>query len=101
MTSDLQNTTKESQAIEVEVVEVDGITVTDRPQAAGESPPLRTGSDWHQWQGRVMKLDSRWWPLWVFLGIIVVALLMTFGVVIGLIFVIYRMIRAILEAIFR
>jgi len=47
-----------------------------------------------------MNLDSRWWPLWVFLGIIGVAILMTVGVVIGVIFVIFRIIKAILNAIF-
>lgn len=97
---DLQSKTKESEAIEVEVVEVDGITVPERPQPAGESPPPRTGPGWQQWQGKVMNLDSRWWPLWVFLGIIGVAILMTVGVVIGVIFVIFRIIKAILNAIF-
>jgi hypothetical protein len=97
---DLQNETKESEAIEVEVVEVDGLTQPERtaPAHAGSDRPSRP--QWRQWQARAMKLDSRWWPLWVFLGIIAVVILLIFGVVIGIIFVIFRIIRGILNAIF-
>ncbi len=97
---DLQKETKESEAIEVEVVEVDGLTQPERAAPAHEAAGRSSRPDWRQWQGRVMKLDSRWWPLWVFLGIIAVVILLIFGVVIGVIFVIFRIIRAILNAIF-
>lgn len=89
--------TNESQAIDVEVVEVDGITPPARFEPREEKPQR---PPWQQWQGRVRTLDSRWWPLWVFLGVITVALLLTFGVVIGLIFVILRIIKGILKTIF-
>lgn len=97
---DLENMTKDSQAIEVEVVEVDGITAPARPDAREESPHRQTGTDWRQWQGRVTRLDSRWWPLWVLLGAIVVVLLLTLGVVIGVVFVLVRILKGIWNAIF-
>ncbi|MES2661003.1 MAG: hypothetical protein V4689_20425 [Verrucomicrobiota bacterium] len=91
--------TNESQAIEVEVVEVDGITPPARFEPREESGPQQP--PWQQWQGRVRTLDSRWWPLWVFLGAIAVVLLLTFGVVIGVLFVIFRILRGFMRAIFR
>lgn len=97
---DLENTTKESEVIEVEVVEVDGMTVqtqADTPQVESHSDRR---SDWRQWQGRVTKLDSRWWPLWVILGIIALGLILTLGLVLGVIFVVFRIIRGILRMIF-
>ncbi|MEO5913611.1 MAG: hypothetical protein ABIS50_05230 [Luteolibacter sp.] len=92
--------TNQVQAIEVEVVEVDGITAPARFEPREESPSRQPGQDWRQWQGRVRTLDSRWWPLWVFLGAIALVLLLTLGVVIGVIFIIFRIIKGILNAIF-
>lgn len=85
-------TTQETQAIEVEVVEVDGIIQPSRSESADDARPQQ---DWRQWQGRVRTLDSRWWPLWVLLGIIAVALMLTVGVVLAVIFVIFRVLRGI------
>jgi hypothetical protein len=91
--------TTEPQSIEVEVLEIDGAAPPARSEARGEaSPPWQ---DWKQWQGRMRRLDSRWWPLWVFLGSIAVVLLLTFGVVIGVLFVIFRILSGIVRAIFR
>ena len=92
--------TNESQAIEVEVVEIDGVAPLARSQSREEVPPQqqRQWQDWQQWQGRIRTLDSRWWPLWVILGTVGVLLLLTFGVVI---FVIFRILSGIVRAIFR
>ncbi len=94
--------TKEPQSIEVEVVEIDGAAAPVKFQPREEAQQTqRQWQDWQQWQGRVRKLDSRWWPLWVFLGSIAVLLLLTFGVVIGAIFVIFRILSGIVRGIFR
>jgi hypothetical protein len=74
--------------IEVEVVEIDGVA----PVVATEPGPVpRASRDWRHWQGRVRRLDSRWWPLWVILGIIALVLALTVGLVIGVIFLIVRL----------
>lgn len=87
--------TNESQAIEVEVVEVDGVST---PAKVGPSADAGR-QDWRQWQGRVRTLDSRWWPLWVLLGIVAIVLMLTLGVVLGVIFLIFRILRGMWRAI--
>lgn len=91
--------TKEATEIEVEVVEIDGIApVTPSPQA--EEPRQGDRQDWRRWQGRVRSLDRRWWPVWLFLGIIAVFLALTVGLVIGVIYLILRVLGKIFRAIF-
>ena len=92
--------TKESQSIEVEVIEVDGVTVQPRAEAPQDPSSPWARAEWRQWQGRVSKLDSRWWPLWIFLGIIALVLMLTVGVLLGLIFVIFQTIRGFMRMLF-
>ncbi len=95
---DTKNDSKnDSQAIEVEVLEVDGITVAPRP-AAEDAP--RQDAPWRHWQGQITRLDSRWWPLWVILGVLAVALMLTVGLVIGVIYVFFRILAAIGRVLF-
>lgn len=93
--------TKEATEIEVEVVEIDGLAPVAPQVRADEAPPPNDWQDWRQWQGRVRTLDSRWWPLWVFLGIIALALLLTVGLVIAVVFVIANLLIKLMRAIFR
>ena len=93
--------TPEATEIEVEVLEIDGVAQAV-PQVRPEETPRPSGGDWQdwrQWQGRVRQLDSRWWPLWVFLGILVVGLLLTVGLVFGLLVLILRIFLKIVRAI--
>lgn len=94
--------TQEATEIEVEVVEIDGITPA-APQASAEEKPQPRGDwqDWRQWQGRVTRLDSRWWPVWVFLGVIALALALTVGVIIGVIVLIFRLLQGFVRLIQR
>ncbi|MEX1113760.1 MAG: hypothetical protein WEB53_00825 [Akkermansiaceae bacterium] len=92
---------KETQAIEVEVVEIDGAAPPATFERREEVPPARQWQDWQPWQGRVRRLDSRWWPLWVFLGVIAVFLLLTVGVFLGIILVIFRILRRLIRALIR
>ncbi len=96
----LQNTTNDSQAIEVEVLEVDGITAPARTamDESAANPPRDPA--WRQWQGQVKHLDARWWPLWVILGILAFSLLLTVGLVLGVVFLIFRIIAGVAKAIF-
>jgi hypothetical protein len=84
--------------IEVEVVEIDGVA----PVVSREPEPVSAGRrDWRHWQGRVRRLDSRWWPLWVILGIIALALALTVGLVIGVVFLIVRLCLNLIRALLR
>jgi len=67
-----------------------------KPESTPEPDPA-----WRQWQGRVKQLDARWWPLWVVLGVIVVFLVLTLGVVFGAILLIAKIARGILGGIGR
>jgi hypothetical protein len=91
--------TNEPQAIEVEVVEIDGAAPVVKVEPREEAPPQ--WQDWQQWQGRIRTLDGRWWPLWVVLGVIGVALLLTVGVFVAIVFVIFRILGGLLRAILR
>lgn len=106
----------EAAEIEVEVVEIDGVA-PDPAAAEGlrsSAVDSQTGSvhgagggggadwrQWQQWRGQVRRLDSRWWPLWVFLGIILLALLLTVGLVVGLVVLVLRLFLGIVRAIIR
>jgi hypothetical protein len=87
-----------SQTIEVEVIEVDGVVPTDKFEPQTEAPPRRR--PWQDLGGRVRKLDRRWWPLWIFLGIIAAVIVLTLGLVVGVVVVIYRILRGLFRAIF-
>jgi hypothetical protein len=92
---------EESQAIEVEVVEIDGIIPAASSEFRADAPPRQPERDWTSWRGQVDKLDARWWPLWVLLGTVVALLLLVVGVFLGIFFFIYRIIRGMLRAILR
>jgi hypothetical protein len=94
--------TQETEAIEVEVVQIDGITPPARTvPPSGPAANPRQHPPWQNWQDRIRHLDSRWWPLWGFLGILAVFLLLTVGVVLGTVYLILRIIGAILRWIAR
>jgi hypothetical protein len=88
--------TKETTEIEVEVVEIDGVAPA-APQANAEEQGPQYG--WRHWQGRVRQLDSRWWPLWIVLGIIAFVFLITVGLVLGVVFVIFRLCMKLIRAV--
>jgi hypothetical protein len=89
---------QDSKEIEVEVVEIDGVAPVVRREPEPVSGERRV---WSHWQGRVRRLDSRWWPLWVILGIIAIALALTVGLVVGVIFVIVRLFLNLIRAVLR
>jgi hypothetical protein len=84
------------QTIEVEVVEIDGVAVVPRP-VKGDAPDMRGRIDWTAWQGRVRRLDARWWPLWLVLGTIFLVLAVVVGICCAVVFVAWRIFKAILN----
>ncbi|WP_193214160.1 hypothetical protein [Luteolibacter marinus] len=81
--------------IEAEVLEIDG---SPPPDPRREQPESRAGnSAWQSMQGRVLRLDRRWWPLWVLLGIVAFALLMTVGVLVAILVVVAKVVGGILR----
>lgn len=81
------------ETIEAEVIEIDGAP----PPKPDSGPAPENGMpDWSGWKSRVVTLDRRWWPLWLLLGIVLVGLLLTVGLVVGVMWGILRIIRAFL-----
>ncbi len=86
------------QTIEVDVVEIDGVAVEPRP-LRGETPNKGGRIDWTTWQGRVKRLDARWWPLWLVLGIIVLVLATVVGICVAVVFIAWRIFKGLLNGI--
>ena len=84
------------QIIEAEVVEIDGVAVEPRP-VRRKTPKTRSRVDWTTWQGRVKRLDARWWPLWLVLGAIVLVLAVAAGMCFAVVFIVWRIFEAILN----
>ena len=77
------------ETLEAEIVEIDG-KPPPRPEPRPEPRGFGDGIP------RVLRLDRRWWPLWVLLGgVIVVA-----GAVFGVVYLIFAMFRFILGLLF-
>jgi hypothetical protein len=87
---------EETQAIEVEVVAIDGLAPAAAERAADE--PRRR--DWRGLQGRIVKLDPKWWPLWVVLGTVAVFLALTVGAVLAAVWLVLAILRGIARRIF-
>jgi len=90
------NQDSEPVTVEVEVTEIDGVThEAKRPERKTKSPEKPKG--WAEWSGRVRTLDSRWWPLWVILGIIGVVLALTVGLVLAAIYLVFRIVFGVIR----
>jgi len=97
-------------AIEVEVVEIDGAAPPPPRDlgampAAGrsdddDSPTGHPWTNWQRWPGQVRTLHPLWWPLLLVIGGIALALLLTVGLCLVVMLIIYRLIRGLLRALF-
>ncbi len=88
--------TQTEQTIEVEVVEIDGVSVEPRPVQEKSGNGKRV--DWRAWQGRVKRLDARWWPLWVALGFVFLVIAVAFIMCAAVLVVCYRIIAGLGQA---
>lgn len=82
-----------SETIEAEVIEIDGKAPEPIPQEQGSS-----GSRSERARPMVLKLDRRWWPLWLVLGVVAVALIGTLGLVFGAVYLVSSLIRGVVRA---
>ncbi|MCW1883483.1 hypothetical protein OKA04_02005 [Luteolibacter flavescens] len=80
--------------IEAEVLEIDG---KQPPPPQREPEPTRRDDPWQAMRGRVIKLDRRWWPLWVLLGIVALAIALTVGVVVAAVVIVFKIIGGVLR----
>jgi hypothetical protein len=74
--------------LEAEVLEIDG----KQPPPPHQPEPSRHDDPWQAMRGRVVKLDRRWWPLWVLLGIIALGLALTVGVVVAAVVIVFKIV---------
>lgn len=78
------------------MTEIDGVTLeSSAPEREKKSQEKPKG--WAEWSGRVRTLDSRWWPLWVILGIIAVVLALTVGLVLAAIYLVFRIVFGVIR----
>lgn len=79
--------------IEAEVLEIDG----KQPPPPHQPQPPRRDDRWQAMRGRVVKLDRRWWPLWVLLGIIALGLVLTIGVVVAAVVIVFKIVSGVVR----
>jgi hypothetical protein len=82
--------------IEAEVVEIDGVAIEPRP---GREEKGTDWKGWSSWQGRVKRLDVRWWPLWAVLGFVALVITVAVGMCAAVLFVTYRIFKALFNGI--
>lgn len=81
--------------IEAEVLEIDGAP-PPVPQRQEQQENERSRS-WKALQGKVLRLDRRWWPLWVLLGIVAFVVIMLVGSVVALLMGVAKVLGGILR----
>lgn len=92
---------RENQSIEVEIVEIDGVSPHSKMSSLNEVGTNYRPQGWGGFRGKVGKFDNCWWPLWAVVGIIAFSLLLAGGLIIGIIFLIIRFVRGLFSGIFR
>lgn len=90
----------EPQEIEVEVVEtIDSVPArvhTAEQQTESRWRDESDWRDWSQWQGRMRRINLRWWPLWSILALLLLVPLLVLGVVVVACWVCLRIIGRLL-----
>lgn len=80
--------------IEAEVLEIDG---SPAPPPSQQTPPNRAEDAWRSMRGRVVRLDRRWWPLWILLGIVALVLLAVVACFVAVFVVVAKILGGILR----
>jgi len=98
-------------AIEVEVLEIDGAAPPPPREATAAmagidadddeaSPHGHPAANWQKWPGQIRTLPAWWWPLLIAGGAILLAVMLTLGVLAAALLLVYRLVRGLLRALF-
>jgi len=82
------------EILEVEVIAIDGAPPPPPRSPEKEKPRPMGMPDWRQLGAKLMKLDRRWWPLWVLLGLVVLSLVVVVGLFVAAAIVVAGLLRA-------
>ncbi|MEI6656103.1 MAG: hypothetical protein WCP45_15165 [Verrucomicrobiota bacterium] len=103
-------TRDDEPAIEVEVLAIDGAAPPPPGNANGTPDALyqdesdaaasHTRAHWQSWPGQVRTLHPLWWPVLMVGGCILLALFLTLGLCVAILFTVYRIVRGFLRALF-
>lgn len=80
------------QTIEAEILEINGGPTPPPSSGAARDMPDRT---WEAMRGKIVRLDRRWWPLWLLLGLIFGIFVVVVGLIIAVAWCLGRMVRRI------
>jgi hypothetical protein len=93
-------------AIEVEVIAIDGAAPPPKTDAADgiypdDGPPGgQAWTHWQSWPSQARNLHPLWWPVIIVAGGILLVVFLTAGLLLGVLFVIYRIVRDLLRVLF-
>ena len=85
------------ETIEAEVLEIDGSAPPPPREPQGEEQRSRGRAPWDAFRGQVVRLDRRWWPLWVLLGVVALVLMLTVGLAVAVLVMVAKVIGGILR----
>lgn len=94
----------ESTEIEVEVVEIDGMTAASASGRSEDHEAPRHSFEGAWRQARhfdLRRIKPRWWPLWVMAALVALAIVMTLGVATAIAFLLVRLAWRLLGRLFR
>jgi hypothetical protein len=83
--------------LEAEVLEIDGSPAPPPPPSSPRSAQSRAEDAWRSMRGRVVRFERRWWPLWILLGLVAVALLLVVACFVGVFVVVAKVIGSVLR----
>ena len=97
-------------AIEVEVIEIDGAAPPPPRDPASamarihddddDASPHPTSANWHGWPGQLRSLPAWYLPLILIGAAILLGLVLTLGVLVAALILIFRTVRGLLRALF-
>ena len=93
--------TRETQAIEVEIVEINEVSPHSISGSIDDEAASRRPRDWGNIRCKIRKFDKRWWPLWAIVGVIAFLLLLAGGLLFGIVILVLRFVRELLRVICR
>jgi hypothetical protein len=83
------------ETIEAEVLEINGGPPQQQQQPAGAGRAERTRN---AMRGKVVRLDRRWWPLWLLLGLVLGLVFLLIGLVVAAFWLVTRALAGIMRA---